>query len=321
MRAAADEQRVRPPPKQPSRHGDEEAAQDLCAGEDGRGEPRDAVRAGVAVQLQEIRLGGVERVEADSAREWGSQHEPADGRIAPPTVDRAAQHAPHLADRVGTATRAEADVVHEAGGNDERHAEHRGPKDVRDAEVGRLRDHATEDGPNEHRGTADGLRPPEDRLEAAREPGRAERVDEPGFRGAGEEREAETQQDRGQRPPDERGVDLPHHEVQEGRGQQGHGPEQEREAPAARVGDDARRHFEDDLADREEGVRGERLGVAQARVEQEERVDAPDERRRQRRQQGEHEVRALDGSGVSGHGPENSTLGSRVTPRPGFRVR
>ena len=36
---------------------------------------------------------------------------------------------------------------------------------------------------------------------------------------------------------------------------------------------------------REEGVRGEGLGVAEARVEQEERVDAPDERRRERREQ------------------------------------
>ena len=44
-----------------------------------------------------------------------------------------------------------------------------------------------------------------------------------------------------------------------------------------RVGDDTCRNLEDHLADGEEGVRGERLGVAQSGVKEEEGVDAPDE--------------------------------------------
>jgi hypothetical protein len=41
--------------------------------------------------------------------------------------------------------------------------------------------------------------------------------------------------------------------------------------------------------------------IAQARIEQEERVDSPDERRGKRRQQGEQQVDPLDLGGV-GHG-------------------
>ena len=96
-------------------------------------------------------------------------------------------------------------------------------------------------------------------------PGRLERVDEPRLGRAGEEREPEAEEDRGDRPAPQRRVDLPHDEVQEGRHEEGGRAEHVREPPAARVGDDAGRHLEDHLADGEERVGGERLGVAQAR--------------------------------------------------------
>ena len=94
--------------------------------------------------------------------------------------------------------------------------------------------------------------------------------------------------------PQQRRVDLPHHEVEQRRAQQRHGAEQERQAPTARVGDDPGRDLEDHLADREEGVGGEGLGVVQPGVEQEDRVDAPDERRREGREQRQDEIGPLD---------------------------
>ena len=88
-------------------------------------------------------------------------------------------------------------------------------------------------------------------------------------------------------------------QVEQGRDEQRAGAEQEREAAAARVGHHAGGDLEQHLPDAEEGVRREGLGVAEARVEQEQRVDAPDERGRQGREQGQHKVGALDTLGRS----------------------
>ena len=74
----------------------------------------------------------------------------------------------------------------------------------------------------------------------------------------------------------------------------------EKRRPAG-VGDDAGRDLEDDLAEGEEGVGREGLRVVEAGVEQEERVDAPDERRRERREQGQEQIVALDRAGRVGH--------------------
>ena len=186
--------------------------------------------------------------------------------------------------------------------DDQRHAQHRRPDQVRDAQVRHLRDEAARDRADQHRHAADHLGPAEDVLEVAREAGRLQRVDQPRLGGAGEEREAQAQQDRGDRPAPQRRVDLPHHQVQEGRHEQRGRAEHVRELPAARVGHDAGGHLEDHLADREEGVGRERLRVAQARVEQEDRVDAPDERRGQRRQERQDEIRALDRARGVSHG-------------------
>jgi len=74
-------------------------------------------------------------------------------------------------------------------------------------------------------------------------------------------------------------------------------PSQERELTAAGIGDHPGRHLEEDLADREEGVHREGLRVVEPGIEEEERVDAPDERGGQRREERQDEVGPLDGSG------------------------
>ena len=86
-----------------------------------------------------------------------------------------------------------------------------------------------------------------------------------------------------------------------GRAGEGHRAEQERDAPAPRVGHDPGRHLEQHHAGGEEGVGGERLEVAEAGVQQEEGVDPPDERGRQGVAQHEGEVDALDLAGGGVH--------------------
>ena len=49
-------------------HGDDQPADDLGAGDDRRGQAGDAVGVRVAVQLEQVRLEGVEGVEADAGR-------------------------------------------------------------------------------------------------------------------------------------------------------------------------------------------------------------------------------------------------------------
>ena len=94
------------------------------------------------------------------------------------------------------------------------------------------------------------LCPGEDGFERAREAGRAQRIDEPRLGRAGEEREPQPEQDRSDRPAEEPGADLPHDQVQERRGEQRRGPEQEREAATAGVGHDPGRDLEQHLAQR-----------------------------------------------------------------------
>ena len=66
--------------------------------------------------------------------------------------------------------------------------------------------------------------------------------------------------------PSERRLDLPHDEVEQRGAEQRGGTEQEREPPSARVGDDAGRDLEEHLADGEERVGRERLGVVEPGV-------------------------------------------------------
>ena len=236
----------------------------------------------------------VERVEPDADREGRGDHEPTHRRVAEPAVDGAADDIADRGHRADVTLRREADVMHEQPGGDERDAEERGPQQVGNAEVRQLRHDPAGDRAHEHRGTADDLCSPEHRLQVALVAGRGERIDEPCLGRPGEEREAEPEQDRRDRPADERRLELPHREIEERREQERGRAEEEREPSSTSVGDDAGRDLEDDLTGREERVRRERLEVGEAGIEQEDRVDAPDERRCQGRQQDEQQVDPLD---------------------------
>jgi hypothetical protein len=187
-------------------------------------------------------------------------------------------------------------VVHEPERDGEHHDQEPGAEHERDAEAGRLGERAAADRAGEHRRARDHLATAEHGLELAREARGAQGVDEPGLDRAGEERVAEADQHRGRGPGGERRPDLPEEHVEERRARQRHGPEQVRRAPPEQVGDDPGRHLEQDHAGRERRVRGERLEVREPGVEQQHRVDAPDERRGERVAQLEQQVRALDGS-------------------------
>ena len=192
------------------------------------------------------------------------------------------------------APRGEADVVHEQERDHQRHAEQTSPDQVWDAEVGDLGDDAAEDRAGQHGDPGDDLGLGEDRLEGAAEARRLERVDEPGLGRPREEREAEPEQDRRERPSEQPGADLPHDEIEQGREQRGGRAQQEREPATTGVGDHPGRDLEQHLSDGEERVDREGLRVVQAGIEQEQRVDAPDERRRQGREQRQDEVGPLD---------------------------
>ena len=151
-------------------------------------------------------------------------------------------------------------------------------------------------------GSGDDLPAAEHRLQLAREARRRERVDEPRLDRAGEEREPQAEQHRGHRPLPERCLDLPEQHVEQGRRGQRHRAEQVRGAAPDRVGDDPGRHLEQHHPRGEEGVGGERLQVREPGVEQEDRVDPPDQRRRQRVPEQEQAVGALDDA-WSRHGP------------------
>ena len=141
-----------------------------------------------------------------------------------------------------------------------------GAQHVRHAEPVELGHDTAEDRAREHRDAGHDLGPREDPLQRSPVARGLERVDQPGLGGAREEREPEPEEDRRDRPAEEAGADLPHHEVEERREHQRGGAEQEREPPAPRVGDDAGRDLEQDLADGEERVDRERLGVVEARA-------------------------------------------------------
>jgi len=86
---------------------------------------------------------------------------------------------------------------------------------------------------------------------------------------------------------------APHQEVEQGGQQQGGGAEQVGRAPAPDVGHHTSGHLEDNHAGGEERVGGEGLDFVETGVEQEEGVDAPDERGGQGGQQRERHIDAL----------------------------
>ena len=151
------------------------------------------------------------------------QHQPADRRVAQAAVDRALEDVADRLDRARLAVRLEPDVAHEAQRHHQSHAQHRGADEVGHAEVRDLRDEAAGDRAAEHRRPRDRLGAAEDVIEVALEAGGMQRVDQPCLGRAGEEGEAQAQQDRGDRPAPQRRVDLPHHAVEERRDDQRRG--------------------------------------------------------------------------------------------------
>ena len=150
-----------------------EPAHDLGAGDDGRRQAGDAVGGRVAVELEQVRLHGVEGVDADASRERRGQHQPAHGRLRRPPSMEPRSDLPdrgHWADaRLGR----EAEVVHEEEGGHEGHAR-AGPRGAgrarRGSSAGRRRRPAPSRSASPRRPRSG---PREDRLEVAREAGRA----------------------------------------------------------------------------------------------------------------------------------------------------
>ena len=81
----------------------------------------------IAVELQEVRLEGIEDVDTEAGGEWRREHQPADRRIAKAPVDRPAKDAPDLGPDTRAANGLEAEIVHEAKGDQEGHAQQGGP--------------------------------------------------------------------------------------------------------------------------------------------------------------------------------------------------
>ena len=290
----ADDQGIRPSPEEATNAGHDQTADDLGTGHDRGRQAGDTVGGRVAVQLEEVRLERVEREDADTRSERRREHQPAHRRIAQTAVDGAFEDRADLGANPDAAPRGESDVVHEQERDHQRHPEQTSADQVWHAEVGDLGDDTAQDGAGQHRDSGDDLRLGEDRLQRAAEAGRLERIDEPRLGRPREEREAEPKQDRGERPSEQPGADLPHHEVEQGREQESGRAQQERETATAGIGDHSGRDLEQHLADSEERVDREGLGVVEAGIEQEQGVDAPDERCRQGREQGQDEIGPLD---------------------------
>ena len=89
-------------------------------------------------------------------------------------------------------------------------------------------------------------------------------------------------------------MEPPQQEIEERRDEERGRAEQVRGASSEHVGDHAGRDFKQHLACREEGVRRKGLRDAQPRIEQEQGVDPPDERGRERRQKRERDVGPKD---------------------------
>ena len=113
-------------------------------------------------------------------------------------------------------------------------------------------------------------------------------------------------------------LDLRESDVEQRRRREHGQGKEERDAPAERVRDDAGRHLEEHHPRREGGVRDEHLEERQAGAEQEERVDTPDQRRRQGVEPGQREVPGEDPSLRRGglRDGDGMTLRARQTAAP-----
>ena len=180
--------------------------------------------------------------------------------------------------------------------------QHGAPEQERNPERGELGHVSAHHRAREHGHSGDNLPLRKDRVEAAGEPGGLKGVDQPRLHRSGEEREPKAEQRRHDRPLPEGRAQLPEEDVeQRGDGERDRA-QQVRRPPPDRVRHDAGGHLEEDHPDGEERVGRERLEVGEPGIEQEDRVDPPDERRGQRVPEQEHEIDPLDGGGC-GHGP------------------
>jgi hypothetical protein len=99
--------------------------------------------------------------------------------------------------------------VHEPEGNRELHDQDGPTQNEWGSQAHSLRDDPTRDRTREHCDTRDYLTPAEDRFQIAGEVGCGQSVNQPCFDRAGEEREAEADQDRDDPPESERRLGLP----------------------------------------------------------------------------------------------------------------
>ncbi len=111
--------------------------------------------------------------------------------------------------------------------------------------------------------------------------GLRQRVDQPCLHRARVEGEPEPHEDGDDGERDDPGAHLRQRDVEERRRAEHRDREEEGDTPTQRVGDDARRDLEDDHPGGEGGVRDEDLEEAEPRVEEKERIDAPDRRGRE----------------------------------------
>jgi hypothetical protein len=136
--------------------------------------------------------------------------------------------------------------------------------------------------------------PGEDGLEPALIVHRVQGVDHPGIHGARVEGVAEPEQRRGDRERNDAAAGEPEPQVQQRREDDDADGEEVRHAAAQCVGDHAGRHLEHHLRHRVRRVHQHDLENVEPHRQQEQGVDAPDERLRQRRAGGDAEVRADD---------------------------
>ena len=162
----------------------EQATRDLRAGDNRRGQPGNGIRAFVLIELQEIRLHRVKRVDRHAARERRLQHEPSYRAVAEPVRNRSAQDAPDFFGHTFSASRRETDVAHQREREPERYDKHDSPQKVWNAEIRRLGDKAAGDGSAQHRNAFNDFAFRQDRLEPSSFPkisGERQRIDEPGL--------------------------------------------------------------------------------------------------------------------------------------------
>ena len=214
----------------------------------------------------------------------------------PPTVvdPRTEDLAALLAEaRHAEGPRLKADVAHEGKRDEERSHQQSGADKVGDGQVD-LTQQSADQGPEEHGDVGEDAHAREDAVLPSGEPRSVEGVDQPGIHRPRLAREAEPQEDGGEDETGQAPVEHGRAHVAKG----GHGQradaEEERSAAPDRVGHHARWNLEHDLAGAEGGVDEHHLEDVQTGVEEEEGVDSPDDRRRQREEGVDRVVGALD---------------------------